>query len=414
MIGTSLNSLSGYTRVIDGTNFGHPTKTIDFNMMAYKLYHRILTSFSDSSVLNNSSSSSTSAAAYSYDNGEYIFDISYSKQLTSIAATSSDRHLYLYDSSNLQVKSKISCHQNRISHLETSNYDDNIILTSSEDQTVKIWDMRHNNDKPVLQYAMDDEVQCASIGFGGNLLAVGAGSTIFFYDVRCNVASRGKQDCLGEYSDIHTDIVTQLKFNDVHDSIIASGSEDGLICTFDTSVDPGQEAVQSIMNTEQSIRKLGFVGQGNVALFSISSIETFSLWHHPTAQRIGEFKDIRESLGMDYLVHCSYNSHNNNVHLVVGKFDGLGGVINVEPEKLTFQSHLRGGHNGTIRCATFNNETNYMITGAEDSKICIWSPDQDTDSHASPVLENGNSHRNRKILPSSYQKSSRSLKDSPY
>ena len=71
---------------------------------------------------------------------------------------------------------------------------------------------------------------------------------------------RSSQWRLGEYGDIHSDIVTQLKFHPSHPSILASGGEDGLVCMYDVATDSGDEAVLSILNTDAPVRKLGFFG----------------------------------------------------------------------------------------------------------------------------------------------------------
>jgi WD40 repeat protein len=71
------------------------------------------------------------------------------------------------------------------------------------------------------------QVLSLSLGLGGTLLATAAGNGAHFFDVR--TAAK-----LGAYADNHTDVVTQVCFNPRNETELATGSEDGLVCLYDT------------------------------------------------------------------------------------------------------------------------------------------------------------------------------------
>lgn len=63
-------------------------------------------------------------------------------------------------------------------------------------------------------------------------------------------------------------------------------------------------------------------------MYCLSSIETASVWHIPSAQRIGLFGDIRERLGLDYLVECWELA--GSLCLLAGTNDGKGLILSLQ------------------------------------------------------------------------------------
>jgi hypothetical protein len=108
----------------------------------------------------------------------------------------------------------------------------------------------------------------------------------------------------------------------------------------------------------------------------MSTIETLSVWHYPSALRVGNYNNIREFLNVDYLVDCYYDSNNDTLNLISGKYDGNGIISKVEPNSLNIESTLLSGHSAQIRCANIStlssSSSNIIATGGEDSKICTW------------------------------------------
>jgi WD40 repeat protein len=337
------------------------------------------------------------------DGGDYIFDIEISCNNALVLASVSDMHVNIYDSSTFSTVGKVQVHEGKINCLESSTFDPNIFFTGSDDRSVKIWDMR-SLPVPIGSNHMLDDVSGVSCGLDGWLMAAGCGTAINFYDLRMN--SSGGIRKLGEYSDIHTDMITQIKFHPLRSTILTSAAEDGLICIYDTSVAAEEEAVMSILNTECPVRRYGFFGDNLEGLYSLSTVETASIWHFNSAQRISDFPNIRETTGADYLVDCLYDptsADRDALNLLVGKYDGLGYVVNVEPNDLVPTSvRLTGGHIATIRCAKmFSRSTGglspLIITGGEDARLNVWESISESTAPAvsSATAVSRNNHRSR-------------------
>jgi WD40 repeat protein len=212
----------------------------------------------------------------------YVFDISVDSQGTHLITSDSSQSISLVDISSFTIIHRLQqCHHDTITSLEYSKISPNEFHTASLDKTVCFWDLRDSNQLR-FKINLTEEVYTSSVGLNGNLLSVGVGTEIHFYDIR----NHGRP--LGVYSDCHTDIVTKLKFHPESPSILLSGGEDGLLCSFNTAVPPQGDAVLSIMNTECSVRDFGYFGSNNgfEGVYTLSTVETLSFWHYPSAQRL--------------------------------------------------------------------------------------------------------------------------------
>jgi WD repeat-containing protein 89 len=371
-------------------------------MRNFRLHHQVLTS------LPSSHSGTPNDIFGDYDSGDYVLDLVYNQNGSLLVSSSSDRHIRSYDSHTFQLVSSIFAHESRISSLEASRYDPNIILTASEDQTMKCWDVRHPNALHSLSFPED--AYGIALGLEGRLIAACSGTSIYFFDSR----KLDSSCCLGEYADIHTDMISGIHFNPVHDTILASSSEDGLICTYDTSVSSGQDAVLSILNVETPISRFGFFGIDYAAIYALTSIETLSVWHHPSAQRINHFSSIRESHGADYLIDCLYDPYGDSLVLGCGTYSGNGEMLLVQPESLTKLSDLSGGHNATVRCmAAFPSCEAGLTTGGEDSRICHWKQSAG-DAMADGEVKRKESKKLGGISSTSEKKALKTLESKPY
>jgi WD40 repeat protein len=169
---------------------------------------------------------------------------------------------------------------------------------------------------------------------------------------------------LGEYSDTHSDTVTGLKFSNIDQSLLCSSSEDGLICVYCVSTSTEEEAVISVFNTECPVRKFGFFGDTSDGIYALSTVETASFWHIPSAQRLASFPNVRETLGVDYLVDCFYELVDQKLTIVAGTYDGGIVASRIEPSGLFDAVRFNGGHSATVRC-------------------CAWLPPPSLPSHTS-------------------------------
>ena len=363
-----------------------------------RLKNHVVASFIPHGSTANSASNSSSSSM-SDDTSEYIFDLVCSPyQQQCIIASVSDHSLLTVDSNYFAITSKGKGHRGRINSIECCMDSTNLLLSASNDKNVFLWDLRVFTG-PVSKIPHDDEVLGVSSGMNG-VLASSCNSSIFFYDMRflthnhslstattttgsCSGgSSKRPRQTIAEYSDVHSDVITHLKFHPVHRNILHSASEDGLICTYDVTVSESEDAVTSILNTECPIARFGFFGANLEGVYSISTVETMSCWHYPSAQRLSCFSTIREEFNLDYLVDCftinhDYDNNCSELYLLGGNSDGMGSIIKVDPTACTLVNtinHQEYGHGANIRCCSiqYNGNETCLVTGGEDSRICRW------------------------------------------
>jgi WD40 repeat protein len=321
----------------------------------------------------------------------YIFDITLNSDNSHAGLSLSSDKVAIHDIHSLQEVAAITDHTSTISSIEFSTVSPFLIHTASLDKRMCMWDVR-SPSVPSFMISAQDEVTATAAGLDDSLLAAGVGPDIYFYDIR----SCGRP--LGVYSDCHTDTVCKLRFHPSTPSLLLSGGEDGLLCTFNTGAAAQDDAVVSIMNTECAVRETGFFGcspGGGVAtqrqqqalegVFSLSTIETASFWHYSSAQRIGHFPAIRSGVGADYLVNCWHED--SAVFMLAGTNEGGGIICEVSPSSVAVVGGLNSpdGHADTIRCAAYIGQQaggrtrRFLLSGGEDGRLCLWRGDCEAD-----------------------------------
>ena len=351
--------------------------------------------------------STPSSSVTDYDEGHYVLHVTTSGPqspsssppphfVNFVSCALTNHSILTYDATTLQQTHSISAHDERITDLSYIQNTANVCLGScGYDGQIKIWDVRTPpSAAPVINMTLPrkDVPLSTSFGYNGALAAVGgAKGLVYFYDLR-NVSSGGGRmgvdvgggdKPLGQYSNAHTDEVTQVQFQPSENGaspLLLTGSEDGLACVFDTSQASEEKALKSILNISSPLRHVGFFGPNLEGVYCLTGSESLSVWHHDSAQRIRDFgphvRDTLSGLGggggmlIQYLVNCHWDGRNLN--LVAGNSDGVSAVFCVDATGLAFQRQLNGGHKGCIRdYAVLGNGT--ILTGGEDARMCEWT-----------------------------------------
>ena len=378
----------------------------------------------------------------------YVTNIVANDDSTNILATSSDHSITIYDYNTLKLLNTFKAHLNTINDIKQFN-NSFTWLSCASDKTIRSWDTRINNTNTTTSnniiHKIKNEILSFDISLNNTLLALTNGNSIDFLDLRMISSNNNSntspsstnipQNTLESYEDIHTDIITQLQFTPYDPTLLASSSEDGLICIYDTKYMHEDDVTISTMNTDCPVRKFGFYGTTYEGIYSLSTVEIMTLWHSPSAQLLLSYPNIRSDHTIDYLVDCHYYSDTDQLTLLGGTYEGIGKVIPIRPEISSILSEytqtdlntapapvskieveptlarysLNNGHTDIIRCC-FNPYTylqqrsftqsiseqyvlhekghnsegssvptssmsinTHLITGGEDSKICIWS-----------------------------------------
>lgn len=394
------------------TVFTNWYSAIVYSIESQEAYMSALKQIPNRSVVTSfASASSIAANSTAYEEGHYVLHVACGPcPSTSASASSaltcalSNQCVQTYDRETLKkchtIDEAHSAPITDLTHTQIASSGDAIqsplLLTSSQDGLVKIFDLRVNTSSsqvsPVIQLGLTktkEEALSVSVGYNGALAAVsGNKGNIHFFDLR-NVSSSTSNvtnDPLGSYVESHKDEVTKVRFQrmdrDSHDTtpLLVSASEDGLACVFDTSQPSEEMALKSVMNVGAPLRDVGFFGPSFEGLYCLTGSETMSAWHHDSAQRICDFGDVRNHLSssaglpMQYLVGCSWDR--GELNLVAGNMDGECAIFKVDTGSISVKKILSGGHKGCIRSFVPCTWNNSIITGGEDSRLCEWNLDQ--------------------------------------
>jgi len=237
-----------------------------------------------------------------------------------------------------------------------------------------------------------------------NTLVGGADTNIYLWDFR------NSSTALGVLEEFHTEPITQLKFHPELSTshkcpVLFSGSEDGSINQFilnDLKSSNQDETLEATINSDQSVRKMGFFGSRNEYLWVLSQVETTSLWDIETAEQIGTFPDVRDNLttsinkirtdsSINYLVNCLYHRSSERLFVLAGGISGDAALCHMnkssiqicaideksgEEKKLEDDEKMKDGskntgHTDVIRdCLILGS---HLVTCGQDGRICIWS-----------------------------------------
>ncbi|KAJ0398235.1 hypothetical protein ATCC90586_000948 [Pythium insidiosum] len=335
---------------------------------------------------------------------DYVLDCQPTAQRGPLAIALSNFKVQLRNRESLAQEAEFVAHDSTINEIWASAVSPWQIATCSSDETVKFWDLRTRNASMVIPFGQ--EVWSLSVGCGDSLLVGGTNEKAHFYDVRM-----GKK--LGAYGESHIDAVTRVRFHPLNPPYVVTASEDGVVCFFDCRIPNEDDAVESILNVESAVTKIGFFGPQFENIFCLTGTETLDLWNVWTAERIHHYQTLREEctangVPTDYLVDCVYDAASTELFLLTGDHNGALNVVNIGGgnAQLRHEATLTGGHKACIRSAYYDPEQSTLYTGGEDARLCRWSPPP-----SAPVpmqaVPGGRAHENRRAHDSAGLKKAR-------
>lgn len=307
---------------------------------------------------------------------DYILDISVQERSNTLAATSSNKFIRLFSYSNLATKGSIEGHSGLITGVKFANTESDILFSSSEDKTIKCWDVRTDLKKPVSVFEGYEESNNIFTSFdvscNDRVICAGCAQNKKSEDVHLLFWDRRGKELLGCYSDSHQDDITQVCFHPTEPDTLSTGSTDGLVCVFDIGQPTEDDAIVLTLNSESSVDKIGW---HNNNLYCVTHIDTFYLWDIKKEEDLLVLTDIKDSNylqgkdSIEYLIDGLVV--NDKLHLVAGTHSGSLRVLDVSGDSPTVVQSLTGGHTSTVRCCLWSD--NMLVSGGEDSMLCLWS-----------------------------------------
>ncbi|GAB1602943.1 WD repeat-containing protein 89-like [Argonauta hians] len=314
---------------------------------------------------------------------EYILhmDIQKSKESTTgidsrlLACSSSSYNIRLYARHNLATLQKIDAHKNVVSGIKFANTEASLFFSSSWDGTIRCWDTRTDFKKPAQEFMSSDRcLLCLDINSSDTKLA--AGTDAVDKEVVLKIWDRRKNELLSDFTDSHMDDITRVSFHPTNENLLASGSTDGLVCMFDLAEETEDNALLLTMNSLSSVAYVGWCSPKYDQIYCTTHVDTFHVWDSTEGDLLYQMTNMKEKLKdqVEYIVDYIGSERSDQWMVLAGQKKGELSVIEFSKEKdLELISTLSGGHSGIVRCLHWDTQTNSLVTGGEDSMVCLWS-----------------------------------------
>eukprot|EP00911_Craspedida_sp_UC1_P002412 UC1_evm2s1800 len=348
----------------------------------------------------------------SADDPSYVLNLrAHPADPTKLAASSSDHSIKLYDAATMRTLRILKGHRGLVTGLCFSRGDPNMLWTSSMDRHIMCWDARSGRAVSTMRVPNRYSPLTMDVSCDDGLLAVGTelkqdDAWIFLWDPRVvgsggggagDASGRGggggvhTAPPLAEFGEAHSDDIVEVRFANVTPGQLATCSTDGLVNIIDTSLLPtaedAEDAIIITHNTECSAARVGFFGPRDEYVFALTHMDALSLWHAQpfpeeaeASELITRFPDLKaemSSAGLetDYFIDCEYRADEERLYLLGGSNSGSAHISHVNVDGVVPTLPLYGGHAATLRSLHWSINSNFIVTGGEDSVLCLWAPE---------------------------------------
>jgi len=297
-----------------------------------------------------------------------------------VASVCSNFSISLMLRSRLTVQGQLRGHTSTVTGVTFGKTNENLVYSCSKDKSVLCWDVRTSQKTTKLKNPpnVSSSFLALDISSSDNLLCASTekddDAFVLFWDMRKNAV-------LGCYNECHDDDITQVKFQPSSDKNLASGSADGLVCTFDLSENSEDDALQTTSNALSDVARIGWCGEDNNCVYCVTTDNMFYIWDGLEGDEYCAIDDLQKLFGespcpVDYLVDCIPElTDKDSAVLVGGTQGGTVQLVSSSPRSPQVISSLTDGHSALVRCSHWDKRTNTLLTGGEDSLLCLWSAD---------------------------------------
>ncbi|KND04777.1 uncharacterized protein SPPG_00480 [Spizellomyces punctatus DAOM BR117] len=295
----------------------------------------------------------------------YVLSILISPDGTLLAAPTSCGTVHLYDATTSEHVGGIN-----VGGIKEAVFDkrDNVVWCGGDE--VSVWDVREGKCSKRFQAG----APVLSLDVNSSQTMVAAGTELVGEDAKiCIWDIRGGPTPLTEFTECHSDDITQIKFHPTHPTALASGSTDGLMCLYALTTPTEDDALEHVFKSD-SISKIGFFGPGGTYLYALSHMETLSLYTM-TGDTVREYGDVRgasELAALEYCIDATYDPHGERLFVVGGDQSGNMCALNVGMGGLELVHTLNGGHSDIVRGVLWDVGGGRLVSGGEDGKVCFW------------------------------------------
>ena len=323
---------------------------------------------------------STVSAHPSTFTDSYIYEIEPAGPNSLALSTSADE-IFLLDTLTLKIEQVLTQISPGLTCLRIASQARNLLFSGGRGGDVCAYDSRIPN--PRFKLKIDRPVNTLAVSADGRRLAIGTElhnhrADIQLWDTR--------QQRLIWQSNESNDDVTDLQFHSTQLDRLLSGTIDGLVSVFNTTITDEDDSLLQVVN-HGAIHKCGFLDSGRI--YALSTDEHLSV--HALSEHLpddaGEseptkFGDLRPLLGCEYVVDIvnagglTYIA--SGTHSEASKQNITLYPLKAESEVSIDQNMpivLAGSHGEEIvRTIHLDSNTNMAYTGGEDGIVKMWTP----------------------------------------
>mmetsp|Transcript_44250 Transcript_44250/g.139600 ORF Transcript_44250/g.139600 Transcript_44250/m.139600 type:complete len:361 (-) Transcript_44250:438-1520(-) len=319
----------------------------------------------------------TFPAAKDFDKNPYVFDVCNNTQgLLAVSACGPGHVIKVYDEQTLSCSIQLGGHAAAVNDIHFSLLSPHLLYSSSSDGTVKVWDMRSPH-APVSSISSGGKpFWSAHLNSDETMMSTGCGRLVRVYDMRT-------QKLFRNYSDVHTEDVTQVRCHPTLPSITVSGGEDGLICVSNHQPEDEDDSLEAVFNVEVAISRIGFCGNLAQQVYCTTNIHSLQMWDVGKEKLLVNVEDMRGALQstsphpVDYLVDCKYQRSTDTLHLFTGSESGHLSMWRLSSDGPQLEACMQDkeGHVAIVRGVCCDFEKSIIWSGGEDCKVCMWKHD---------------------------------------
>ncbi|KAH1268148.1 hypothetical protein KXW98_007649 [Aspergillus fumigatus] len=328
----------------------------------------------------------TASSSLNLGPGNYIYSITPASP-GSLAAIASDDSLRVFDAAGLGRVAVVAAktHGNGgVTALRRygSGRDQQLLVTGGRDGKVKVWDLRAGKGSAAVEMETARNAPVLSVACCSETNTVVAGTelvssqaVVAFWDIRSPGTTRL------QYVESHNDDVTELQYHPVRNNILLSGSTDGLVNIYDTTITDEDDALVQVIN-HGSVHHAGFLGERTI--YALSHDEDFSV--HPATDpdeqaeepKPIQFGDLRQPLNCEYIAQLCTGSQ--SAYIAAGhKLDKRLDLVPLIPDPWRFDQanlwRLPGAHGEEVVRSIYVDEQGHSVfTGGEDGFVRAWKP----------------------------------------
>ncbi|MCJ1380626.1 hypothetical protein MMC17_003734 [Xylographa soralifera] len=313
----------------------------------------------------------------------------------SLAAISSDDSLRVFDPVTLQVSADRvfeNAHTGVVC-LEDVSVDVESVVTAGRDGYIRCWDLRSGKQTVELKDAQSTPFLSLAIAPGGTAVAAGtelthSQATVQIWDLRST------QSPVARYVECHNDDVTELCYHPSRVSSLLSGSTDGLVNIYDTTITDEDDSLIEVFNHEASIHHAGFLTDTDV--YALSHDEQLSIYRLTPPDEGKSFNDepcpivfgdMRPRLSCEYIVDIATSS--GSAVIAAGSYSTstldlipLNRTVGWELGRSRTVRLLKAHDDEIVRTVYIDSQSSTIYTGGEDGVVKAWRPDEAANSPA--------------------------------